>query len=399
MKIKEIKVRQILDSRGEETLEVELETQKGVKALAQVPQGKSKSSKEVVYLPFEKVKENLKLLEELYKRSIDSIQELDSILIEKDSTSNKSNLGGNLTLGISIAGAKALAKEREIELWELLKAEFFSGEEGSREILIFANLINGGKHAQNNLSFQEYMVVAKVDFENSTEGAVFGLRDFYFALREELLKKFQVKNLYIGDEGGFSLDFPRNLDPLEVLSELIAKRRESFNLALDIAANSFYQNGYYLIDNQAFSQDELLDYYLEMISNFSLLISIEDPFAENQLEAFKMLKARLKDKVLIIGDDLTSTNPKIIDALGKEKSIDGVVIKANQIGTLTESCLAIKEAQTHSLKYIISHRSGETEDNFLIHLAKASSAFGVKIGAPVRERALKYNELLRLSHN
>ncbi len=397
MIIKDILVNEILDSRGEPTLEVIIQNKEGQNFLAQVPCGKSVSTKEAKVLSCQTAKNILDrfLKKELMGRDFKSIAQLDNFLISLDRTENKEKLGGNLVLGISMAFSRALAAQSQKELWQVLKEEFFPETASISPPYIFSNLINGGLHAKNNLDFQEYMVVVKPHQDISEN--IKKLKNFYNKLGEFLKKERGLSELSLGDEGGYSLNFKNNFEPLEVLSSQIKSLRleNDFSLALDAAASGLWQNGFYKIGGQKLSAAELEKLYLEAFDSFALLYSLEDPFAESDPESFGKLLQKAKGK-LIVGDDLTCTNPQNIEKAGKEKFINGVIIKPNQIGAVSETCQAIKTAQKYGIKVIISHRSGETKDNFILHLARACSAFGVKIGAPFGLRLSKFDELERI---
>lgn len=396
MKIKDIKVNEILDSRKEKTLEVILTSENDCNSSSKVPKGKSTGSREAVSLGFQKAKETLKekILPEILNKEFSSISELDNLLLKLDGTKNKSNLGGDLTLGISISFARLLAQENKKELWEVLREEFFPNERDSTPPHIFANMINGGEHADNNLAFQEYMVVAKTkeNIKKTKESLV----EFYSTLNKKLKKETGSETISLGDEAGFCVNFKNSEEPFFMLEKIIKESfsESGFKIATDIAANSFYKNEKYIIDNKELNESSLIEYYKSLFERLELLFSIEDPFYENNPESFEKLKNLLNNKKIVVGDDLTTTNPNEIEKF--KNSINGIIIKANQIGSLTETALAINTAKDYGIKNIISHRSGETDDCFLIHIAKASNAYGVKIGPPQRERILKYNELLRI---
>ncbi len=395
MKIKNIILREIFDSRAEPTLEICLESEKDRMAVTQVPAGRSLGRNEAAvfkYFEAERVLEQI-LKKEIIGKNFKDVEELDKFLIQLDGTENKSILGGNLTLGISIAFLRLSAIEKNKEPWEVLREEFFSNGTLEKKPTIFSNLINGGAHADNNLAIQEYLAVVRPG--ESITYSVKKLIKLYKNLEQTLKDKFGVDRLSIGDEAGYSLDFENNFEPIGILEKLIRETdlEGEVVLGLDVAASIFAKDGLYEFDKRQIASDELLEVYLKYFDDSKLLWSVEDPFGENDFEKFKELKERLKDK-LVIGDDLTVTNPKLISHFAK--TINGVIIKPNQIGTITETCEAIKTAQKNDFKIIVSHRSGETEDNFIIHLAKASGADGVKIGAPARERIYKFNELIRV---
>lgn len=398
MIFEDIKIHEIFDSRGESTIEVEILDEKLNSFSAQIPSGKSRGKKEAVVRSFSGAKKvlDLTLKKELIHKNFRSIKDLDNFLIGLDGTANKENLGGNLMLGISIAFARALAHKENKELWQILRQEFWGGLIFDKKPLIFSNLINGGAHAGNNLDIQEYMVV--VDPKSQDYAAsIKTLINFYKELGNFLRSKYKLEKLNIGDEGGYATDFESNFEPIKILQELIISGgyKDIFSLALDVAASNFYDDGKYLFGGNKISSEKLDQILLDYLVRSNLLMSIEDPFDEEDFSGFKDFNSKCPDK-WIVGDDLTVTNPGLIEKFSKEKLISGVIIKPNQIGTVSEACMAIRVAQENGLKTIVSHRSGETEDVFIIHLAKAGGVDAVKIGAPVRERIVKFDELIRL---
>lgn len=397
MKIKDILVKEIKDSRGEPTIEVNVMGENNGVCSAQIPSGKSRGKNEAAVLKPAEAKRVLEsvIKSEMADRNFETIGELDAFLISLDGTDSKEKLGGNLILGISIAFARLVARSQKKELWQVLNEEFFNGEVSQTKPLIFSNLINGGAHARNNLDIQEYMVVLKTHV--SYNESVRELKNFYVKLGDYLKSKFRLGRLNLGDEGGYSLEFENNFQPIEALVQTINEHdfRKVFSIALDAAADSFYENGVYNFGGRKLNTLEMAEIYRIYFATVPLLVSIEDPFAENDYEGFKKLSSLYKNK-LIVGDDLTTTNPITIKEDSKRNLVNGVIIKPNQIGTVTETCDAIKTAHVNGIKTIISHRSGEVEDPFVIHFAKAGGAYGVKIGAPVESRMSKYYELERL---
>jgi len=396
MIIKKIILRKIFDSRGEKTLEVELINNKGISFRASVPSGKSRGKKEATVLDLEEIlkKSFYKKLQVLENKKFKKVKEFDNFILKLDGTKNKSRLGGNTLLGLSLSFARGLAFEKKVILGELLSREFFNREYKPSlwKPFIFSNLINGGLHSSNSLNIQEYLVIAPL-----SKDPIIGLKNlinFYKLLGTYLKKVKKIKFLELGDEGGYSLDFKDNFEPISILARLIKKLNFNFEIGLDAAASNFKNKNFYLFERKKISQKDLIDKYLNYFKKVSILKSIEDPFAEDEDENFKILKEKLPPSKLIIGDDLTVTNPYLISKY--HSVINAVIIKPNQIGTITETLTSCLFAQNYGLKTIFSHRSGEIEDNFIVELASASNAFGIKIGAPIKERILKYNELLRL---
>ena len=398
MRFEDIKIHEIFDSRGESTLEVEVLDEKLNSFSAQIPSGKSRGKREAAVLTFVEAKKVVDLLlkKELVHKNFSSIKDLDNFLIALDGTENKDKLGGNLMLGVSIAFARGLAHKESKELWQVLKDEFWGGLISEKRPLIFSNLINGGAHAGNNLDIQEYMVVVNPKDQEYVD-TVKILINFYKELGKFLQTKYKLDKLIIGDEGGYAINFGSNFEPIKIMQNLIesAGLKDSFSLALDVAASNFYKDGKYNFGGHEISSTKLNQVMLDYLINSSLLMSVEDPFSEVDFDAFRDFNAKCPDK-WVVGDDLTVTNPELIEKFSKEKLVSAVIIKPNQIGTVSESCRAIRVAQENGLKTIVSHRSGETEDVFIIHLAKAGNVDAVKIGAPVRERIVKFDELIRL---
>jgi len=394
MKIQDITVRKIFDSRGEPTIEISLKAGNRW-FFASVPSGKSRGSREAKVFSFAEVVRALaRIRQVILKKDFSSIRALDSALIRLDGTAKKSRLGGNLMLGISVAFARARAAAENKEVWQILRKEFFPGDSKTKVPRIFANVINGGAHADNNLDIQEYMVVAR---GASVRARVENLIDFYSRLGAVLKKKNSGRGVPVGDEGGYSLDFKNNFEPILVLENLIRTRglTNNFSLALDAAATGFFARGSYIFGGKKLTSARLAGEYAHYFEKSRILFSIEDPFAERDAAGFSLTRKKMP-RVWIVGDDLTVTNSSEIKKHAERKTINAVIIKPNQIGTVSEAADAILAANQYGLKTIISHRSGETEDAFIIHLAKASGADGVKIGAPTRERMAKYNELIRL---
>ncbi|MAF79762.1 hypothetical protein CL629_01650 [bacterium] len=397
MTIQDIRIRQIFDSRGDKTLEIVLYDAGGREFTAQIPSGKGRGEEEVQSFDYEKAEDVLLniLKKEIVGKDLPSVMELDKALIALDGTPSKEKIGGNVMLGISIAFARALAFQEKKQLWEIFRGEFFSGIAEEKKPLIFSNFINGGVHARNNLDIQEYLVV--VDPKDSLVDSIHRLSVLYKNLGTFLEQRDNVNNPPIGDESGYSVDFPNNFEPLNVLGEFITEfhLENEVLIGLDAAASGFYKDGKYVFESNTFSNEDLLSLYVDYYRRSKFLYSIEDPFDPEDGESFRKLLGELRDK-LVVGDDLTTTHPDSIEKYATMEAVNSVIIKPNQIGTVSEACQAMKIARERKVKTIVSHRSGETEDNFIIHLAKAGGADGVKIGVPVHERIFKFNELIRV---
>ncbi len=399
MKIKNIILTKIFDSRGEPTLEVTLIAYDGTRGVAQVPSGKSRGSNEASVVPFDHAKRALAGFMPIMRRmNFASPMVFDKFLIARDATPDKHRLGGNLMLGLSFAFARAMAAEKKQELWELLEEYYFSTKSmASRPArpMIFSNLINGGVHAATNLAIQEYIAVAK-PIGTPTE-MVASVIELYREVGNAVRRRTKLRRLPLGDEGGYAIDFQSNIVPLEIIAASIKKLRfdNTFSLAIDAAASEFFKNNKYYFEDKQLSSAELAEVYGSYFHRIPSLMSVEDPCSENDAKGFGLVHARLSD-AWIIGDDLTVTNADRIARYIDDGLITGVIIKPNQIGTLSETCEAIATAQKRGARVIVSHRSGETEDTAIIHIAKACAADAVKIGAPAHERLSKFNEYIRI---
>jgi enolase len=401
-KIKKISAREILNSRGEPTLEVSVETESS-KGVFAVPAGKSKGEKEAAELrdggkrfggmgvkkAVSKIQDLIS--PELSVLDVEDQEKIDKKLLELDGTENKSNLGGNTMIGVSVASVKAAAAAQKKPLYAYLKEKFGFGDSAEAPKL-FLNIINGGKHSLSPLAFQEYLIVPG---SKSAEEDLITAAEIFKEARKIIKREFgDISANAGGDEGGFVLNTADIGKPLEILKEAIWVSKRNARLSLDAAAGSFYQNGKYEIGAENLSPRELLEKYRMLAKNYDIF-SIEDPFFEDEnLDYF----ADLNKILTVVGDDLTVTNEKLIKRAAS--SIGAVIIKPNQIGTLTETVSACKTAKKLGLKLIVSHRSGETNDDFIADLAVAVNAFGLKAGAPNRgERLAKYNRLLEIFKN
>ena len=304
-------------------------------------------------------------------------------------------------IGVSIACAKVAAKISGLEVFEYLRtlAEIlprssWRGKPSRKTPYLYMNLINGGKHAKNDLAFQEYHIVP--DTENIEEAVEIGIL-IQNTLKDIIRRDLGEESVALGDEGGFAPKISDIRQPLFYLRTAI-KQNElegKVRLALDVAATSFYENGLYKIDGKDVSKAELLDIYNSLIEEFNLL-SVEDPFEEEDFESFKKLKEN--NKTIVVGDDLTVTNKNLLQEAIEKRSINAMIIKPNQIGTLTETLETMQKARENSIELIVSHRSGETDDDFIADLAYAFGCFGLKSGAPLKpERKIKYDRLIKIS--
>src|SRR5215212_5143696 len=394
--------REILDSRGNPTVEVELATVSGFVGRASVPSGASTGQNEAVELRDGEAERyggkgvldaaanvDTELAQIVIGLDATDQRTLDLAMIEADGTENKGRLGANAILGVSLAAAKAAA----VPLYRYL------GGAGAYTLPVpCANIMNGGAHAANNVDFQEFMVVP-AGFDTYAE-ALRSVAEVYQALKKLLAERGLSGG--IGDEGGFAPDLESNGAALGLIAEAVERSGYSLgdqiSFALDPAASEFYQNGEYDLagEGKKLSREEMVDYYAGLCDEYPIL-SIEDGLAEDDWEGWAMITERLGDKVQLVGDDLFVTNPKILARGIGEGVGNSILIKVNQIGTLTETFETMELAHKSAYTTMISHRSGETEDATISDLAVAVNAGQIKTGAPARgERVAKYNQLLRI---
>lgn len=395
MKIDDIILKIIPDSRGKETLKATMKSG-NIEVSSSIPQGKSKGEKEAYVLePHSAIRKFEMIKNQIIDIEFSNLKEFDNYLLRLDGTENKSNLGGNLILVLSQTFCRLVAKSEGIELWQYLEKQL-SVSNGKKAPYFFFNLINGGKHSIYGPKIQEYMIVPQVDNPKvSLEVA-----EIFFAGLKEYFKKEYGENKF-GDEGGLLIpegDYEESLKILEqIKKELNLENKIKFSL--DVAASSFYtetEKVYLLEKDKSFSKEELSEIYKKIILKYDIL-SLEDPFEEKDWESFQKLTVEVGDKTTIIGDDLTVTNPALIKKAVGMKAITGVIIKPTQIGTISETLEAIDLANKHNLKIVISHRSAETDDHFIADLAWASRAWGLKAGAPNQEeRMVKYNRIINI---
>jgi enolase len=404
--IKSVKAREILDSRGNPTIEAEVVLIDGTTGVAAVPSGASTGKYEAVELRDGDKRRYgglgvLKAVEHVNNEIASAIvglsaleqADIDQRLIELDGTANKARLGANALLATSLAVAKAGASFQSVPLYRYL-----GGARAKQLPVPMLNILNGGKHASNSVDFQEFMIVpvGAANFHKAMQIS----SEVYHSLRKVLEDKRLSTN--VGDEGGFAPRLSANKDALELILAAINmagyKAGEDLLIALDSAASTFYQHGKYALSREGvtLSSAEIIDYYVKLVSDYPV-ISIEDGLAEDDWASWSLLTARLGKHIQLVGDDLYATNMKRLEKGIAQKASNSILIKPNQIGTLSETLAVIKRAQQVGWTTIISHRSGETEDTTIADLAVASNAGFIKAGAPCRsERLAKYNRLLRI---
>jgi len=401
-----VKAREILDSRGNPTVEAEVVLADGTVGIAAVPSGASTGKYEAVELRdgdesrygglgvLEAVEHvNGEIASTIAGMSVLQQESIDRRLIELDGTANKARLGANAILATSLAVAKAAASFQHVPLYRYL------GGPRARQLPVpMLNILNGGKHASDSVDFQEFMIVpvGAANFHKAMQMS----SEVYHSLRKVLGDKGLGTN--VGDEGGFAPQLPANRDALELILAAIDRAgyeagRDLF-IALDPAASTFYQDGKYVLSREGvtLNSTEMIDHYVKLVSDYPV-ISIEDGLAEDDWANWSLLAAQLGEKIQLVGDDLYATNMKRLEKGIARKASNSILIKLNQIGTLSETLAVIKKAQQAGWTTIISHRSGETEDTTIADLAVASSSEFIKSGAPCRsERLAKYNRLLRI---
>ncbi len=412
LKIKSIIAWEILDSRARPTLAVEVALKNGIKASAYVPAGASTGTYEAVELRDQdqarysgqgvlKAKRNIdkKIAPALIGKLVTQQAEIDNSLIKLDGSDNKRNLGANATLGVSLAVARAAALGLKIPLYDYL-LRFSPNQDGPYHLPVpMFNLLNGGCHANWVSDIQEYMILPVG--AKSFSGAIRMGVEIYQSLK--LILKKKNYHLGIGDEGGFSPNFKNNQEPFQLLAKACQAAGyvlgEDILLAIDAAASEFYKAGKYHLkkEGKKLSTEELSEYYLALLKKYPI-VSWEDVFAEDDWLGFSNFTKQVSPWCQVVGDDLYATNLNLIKRGIKEKASNSVLIKLNQIGTLTETIKAIHLVEQAGLSFIISHRSGETEDSFIADLAVAMGGGQIKTGAPARgERTAKYNRLLTIA--
>jgi enolase len=407
--IKDVAGLEIIDSRGNPTVEAEVVLASGARGRAAVPSGASTGSREAHELRDgdrkryvgKGVRKAVAHVDGEIRKAVVGIdaadqQKLDRKMIEVDGTPNKARLGANAILAVSLASAKAHAAERGVALYEALGG-------GKREYglpLPMMNIINGGAHADNSVDIQEFMILP-VGAPTFSECLRYGVEVFH-ALKAVL--KAKGLNTAVGDEGGFAPDLGSNEEALATIGEAVEKAGYTLGrdiyLGLDVASSEFFKDGKYDLEseNRKFSSAEFADFLEDLVARYPI-VSIEDGMAENDWDGWKLLSSRLRDRIQLVGDDLFVTNTVILSRGIEKKIANSILIKPNQIGTLTETLEAIAMAQKAGYSAVVSHRSGETEDATIADIAVATGATQIKTGSLCRsDRLAKYNQLLRIEH-
>ena len=407
-KIKQILARKILDSRANWTVEVDLVTEQGL-FRSSVPSGASKGKHEVPTLSVEKAIKNIKeiIAPKLKGKEATFQKEIDNFL-------NPEKFGANATTPVSLAVCRAGAGAKNIPLYQYISEIYrgrasvnLSNDESLQALPVPCfNIINGGAHAGNELDFQEFMIVPYLTKNPGGEKFKFGQRlriatEIYQELKKVIKEKYIDLAINLGDEGGFA---PPLKAPEKALNLILATvknlgHQDKIKIIIDVAASQFYEKGRYKMKIGTFTKEGLLNYYSDLIKKYPIL-GLEDPFAEDDWQGWKMIMSNLKSQmsnVLVIGDDLLVTNPKRIKMAKEKDACNGAIIKINQIGTVSEAIEAVKLAKSYDWKIMVSHRSGETNDDFIADFAVGIGADFIKAGAPARgERVAKYNRLLRI---
>ena len=403
-KITYVKARYVLDSRANPTVEVEITLNDGSWGRAAVPSGASTGTLEAHELRdglkefngkgVTKAVENVNKIisEALIGQDASDQENIDSTLIQLDGTSNKNSLGANSILAVSMANLVAHSKSVQKYLYEVIPNIY-----GEPSLPVpFMNILNGGAHADNSVDIQEFMIVPH-GFEKFDDALRSGV-EVYHTLKKRLIDNGYGTN--VGDEGGFAPNFSSSKEVLDEIMMSIAecgyKPREEISLALDAASTEFFDDGAYTIEGNSLSNTEMADYLIGL-SNSYPIVSIEDGLAEDDWEGWKYLTSKIGKEVQLVGDDLFVTQKEVLQRGINEKCANSILVKLNQVGSVTETIETMKLANKNSYTSMISHRSGETEDAFISHLAVGTSSGQIKTGAPARgERTAKYNELLRI---
>jgi enolase len=401
--IKSIKSREILDSRGNPTIEVDVSLSDGAFGRAAVPSGASTGAFEAAELRDggerylgKGVRQAASNIEKLIAPRVIGQnpfeqQVIDKLMIEIDGSPNKSKLGANAILGVSLAVARAAANSKKLPFYA-----FIGGSDANLLPVPMMNILNGGAHADTNVDIQEFMI-APIGAQTFGESLQWGA-EIYHALKSVLKKRGLATS--IGDEGGFAPNLESNRAALDLIVEAIGKAgykpKEEIALAMDVAATEFFKDGKYEFEGSQLSSDEMISYYKSLVDSYPL-VSIEDPLSEDDWAGWIQITKDLGSQVQLVGDDLFVTNPERLAKGIKNGAANALLVKVNQIGTLTETLDAVKMAHDAGYRSMMSHRSGETEDTTIADLAVAANCGQIKTGAPARsERVAKYNQLLRI---
>lgn len=401
--IKNVKAREILDSRGNPTVEVEVTLDNGSLGRAAVPSGASTGAFEAVELRdggkrylgkgVESAVNNInqKIAQLVIGTNPEDQRSLDQKMITSDGSKNKSNLGANAILGVSLAAARSAAISKGESFYK-----FIGGSKANLLPVPMMNILNGGAHADTNVDIQEFMV-APIGASTFKESLRWGA-EIYHSLKSVLKKKGLATS--IGDEGGFAPNLASNRAALDLILEAVEvagfKAGSEIALAMDVAATEFCENGEYNFEGKKFTSDQMISYYADLVASYPL-ISIEDPLDEDDWAGWAQLTKKLGEQIQIVGDDLFVTNPERLQRGIDSKTANALLVKVNQIGTLTETIDAVNLAHKNGYRSMMSHRSGETEDTTIADLSVALNCGQIKTGAPARsERVAKYNQLLRI---
>jgi enolase len=411
MKITNIQAQELLDSRGNPTVESTITLQNGISTSAMIPSGSSTGKYEAVELrdgdesrylgkgvlkAVENV--NTKIAQVVVGMDVENQEEIDQAMIALDGTENKSQLGANAILSVSIATVKAASLSQNIPLYEYIAKLFGNSTDVYEMPVPMINILNGGKHASNSLDIQEYMIMP-IGAKNFQEAVRWGSEVFHYL--GNILKEMNYPTT-VGDEGGYAPQLKSNERPFELILQAIEKTGlkpgEDISLAIDAAASEFYKDGKYELstENKVLESQQLVDMYIDWVHKYPI-ISIEDGLAEDDWDGFKMLESKLPDSVMNVGDDLFATNIERLQKGIETECASAILVKLNQIGTVSETINVIKIAEDVGFNSIVSHRSGETEDTFIADFAVGSAVGFIKTGSMSRsERVAKYNRLMKI---
>ena len=399
-RIRKVKGYQILDSRSNRTVRVRVETYGGISDFGDAPAGASKGTREAVELRDKDggVTEAVRIINSVINDSLHGFSVLDQLaidqaLIKLDGTPNKSRIGGNTTIATSTAVLKTASKSLGLEYFK-----YIGGPRVRYVPIPLLNILNGGLHAGNMLKIQEFIIIPK-EFDTFSE-ALIASTSIYKRLKELITERYGKLYTALGDEGGVAPPLEKTRDALDLIYTAVKQTGYDGQvyLGMDAASSDFFKDGVYEIDGRKYSPDEMIDYYVSLANEYPILY-LEDPFNENDFERFSILQSKLK-KTIVTGDDLYTTNVEYLKKGIEKKSTIGTIVKPNQIGTLSETFDYVELAKKNSIKVIVSHRSGETEDSFIADLAVGVQSDFIKTGAPARgERTSKYNRIIEIERD